>query len=443
MIQASTLLWFSRANGEPSDAVIANLAKHAHVYLWSHTESAVNGHFDPAWNVAIKDRIRSVNPRTKVGLYIGDAAQPLALADGTPTNPQWEWLADADLMHRPDGSPCVVDLPASPNGGPYRRKLMNIVPRANRFRLAHQFAQLVIDNDFDGLLWDGIAPSSYTAVLGPYYGCPSGTLELPTADPATWAIYVRAYALQIRRALALAGRELWVNGVAPFAPTASPADQIPGVGMTNYLDWASGALAEGFTSVVSPSVDGSAPVDFETVADYLDLAQRATAKRRRIMLIASIGAYKASYPSTPVVDSLELQRYITALYLLIEEPPYTSLGYTWHAPWRGWDSWAWDGGHGAPEAFWSPDWGREYGIPTTNCTPDPASPRSYGPTLFTRGFEYGTVVVNPTPTPRPVKVLGTSRVWDAVDGPLVTMTDDPATWYVVPPRSGIFFWQVS
>ncbi len=420
MIRTSTLLWFSQNSGVPSDAVIATLAKYDVVYTWQFTDTRVgsSGVLDLSWTDAIIARIRAVNPKVKLGLYGGQS--PIF----TDLDPSFAWVPNADLFHDPTGAPLIYEVS---NGYQNVFKFPNLLYQRVRLALVDKWADLLDEHDLDCLMLDSAIPS-YPAMLireppasHGYFGLDGGIEQgwrMDTED--WWCSTMGIWGDQLRWGLEQRGLSVIVVGMYPFPSwTQSNATDVwCGFGFSNLVDHASGAIVE-------HCVEGYGNPD--VFRDLLRTIKLATGKRRDVFVYALPWMLTQAYPT---IHTPEFARFMLAGYLLVQEPPYTSYGYSDVVPFRGFDGGDPDG-PGEPYVYWSDDWDRDYGQPlepyqaisTTNTLNDPTATLRLAWRSYSRGNTETTdtiVVVNPTITAQTITFGGSWRIWDSVSGPVVS-----------------------
>jgi hypothetical protein len=424
VIQTSTLLWFSRDMAYP-DSVIETAARYHTVWLLGHTDLA--GPCGPDYSSidALVCRLRAANPLLKIGLYVG------GLAYKAEIDPPALWLTDADLLHRPDGSPLSwCDTTGMFSGGDvFTYRLPNLGSPAVQDKLLDGYCQLVQEHQLDGILIDGYDPTAYAVYVrgappNGMYGATDGCLEGAWHQPDLWMQALAQFGERLRWRLEQIGRQFVFNGIHPYGGY-SPDNAIMawfGEHRTHQVDRASGAMME----AIHLAYDD--PTAFSGIVRTVQLA---TARRRNVFMLAS--------PWNSQPKTQEVERFYLGLYLLVQEPPYTSFGYHPHVPYR-----AWDGDHpqgqpaGDPAVFWSDDWTRDYGYPLTPCMMgDPVG-------VAWRAYSKGLVLVNPTAIYQQFPLGGVYRIWDQTAGALLDMTP-AAPGYImnVPPKASWYLFNAA
>jgi hypothetical protein len=426
MISTACLLRFPPANGMPSDDVIAALARHAWVWLFQWKEGVnAEGQYDISWTLEIADRVRAANPRVRIGLY----ATGLQLISSI--DPHWQTTPDADLFADAAGQRLATGPLASEDG--LALKAPNLLEVA-RYRLIDRWRQTARCYGLDGILFDRFSPEWYalkireTDANGGAFGRasgigPDGAWRMD--DPGWCANALGLTADQLRWQLEADGVKTYVNGLYPYPyDPANPIHQWLGFGNASLVDHASGALVEHCVEAYT---------DPAICRDLLKTIKLATDKRRDVFLYALPWYLNNAAPP-------DLRRFMLAWYLLVQEPPYTSFGYSDVIPFCGWGGL--NGSGGTPYVFWDNAWETDYGVPLESY--QTATDANGGLLLAWRTYlrldganqRRMIAVVNPTSQPQPASFGGTWRVWDQDSGAIVS--GPPIT---IPPKTGWVLWR--
>lgn len=419
MISTSALLWFAAQHAPYPPSVLEAAARYSQLWLFPHTDArGVRGPDYSSLDATVA-QIRAVNPRARIGQYIGG----VVFKD---IDPAAAWLTVDDLLHCPDGYPLVFEdthAAFSPPDDVFTYRMPNLLSDAVQWKLIDGYVRMVGSRGLDGILLDGYDPDFYAGLVrgtpAEYgmFGCASGCREGPMQTGAAWIEPLTRFGDRLRWRLEQVGARFVFNGIHPLpVDLATPTGAWNGVGYTNRLDHASGAMMEGI------------PVAYRDPAQFvgiIDTVQRAVAKRRSVELLVC--------PWGTPPDSLDVRRFYLGLYLLVQAPE-TRFGYSPYVPWR-----AWDGpdltGHpsGAPAVFRSPDWDADYGYPLTPAMLDPGNV-----TVAWREYTRCYVVVNPLATTQQMGLSGRFRIWDGA-----TLTPAAPGFTVnIPPKTAWVLWKI-
>lgn len=341
MIQTAALLWFAKDLVYPS-AEIAKAARYDRLWLLGHNDLRGSAGPDHASIDATIAQIRAVKPDAWIGLYVGGVMFKREI------DPPSLWLTDADLLHRPDGSPLVLhDTTGVWSGGDvFTYCAPNLTSQAVVDKLVQGYVAFVQAHHLDGILLDGFDPDFYaTLVRGApadgsgMFGAMTGCLEGPMHQTDAWVGPLAALGDQLRWYLGPLGVEFVFNGIHPGFDNATKLPHADGA-MMEAIGQAYGSVSQ-FTGII------------EVVNDAVALGRSVD---------------MSAMPWTTKPTGLRAQRLYLGLHLLCAAPG-VSFGYSPYVPYR-----AWDGeephGHpsGNPAVFWSSDWEIDYGHPLAPAT---------------------------------------------------------------------------
>lgn len=373
-------------------------------------------------------QLKSINPRVQVGMYVGGLASP------DSHHPHYDWLDDADLLHSSPTQPLTWSPSQSPAEPQARRvKIINYNRPETRAKLIQHWRTFLADHNLDGVVFDTFHPAYYAAwmSLAPAtpnanggFGLPNGGVEGAFHTEAWWFLALSVFVWQLRWALGIDGREVWVNGLYdyPGYNAANTDHAAIGRGYTNVAQYASGLLAE-YAHTMHKS-----PADLR---GNIEAAQLVNAQNRGTFWMIHPGAFAYDPSGYTVTDSPDLRRFYLAAFLLMQKPPYTYHGYNPGPMYQAFETvngehvpWLFDGGE---------DWDQDYGVARTgvNWTGDVAW-REYtrGYAIVNASSGYGYLTLPPA----------TYRNWHPeAGGPVEITAENPGM--NVPPKSGLFLFR--
>jgi hypothetical protein len=422
----------------PTDEIFDTWAEH-YPYAWLQSSHLILS--DPANLDGIPDytfllghvaEVKARNPSAHVGMYVGGIASPDAYY------PEYQILADEDLLHHPDGSP-VVQVPAYlGEPGARRVRIINLSRPATRAKLIAYWISFLSSNGLDSILFDTWQPEYYAGNTGSgmLFWAPGGTLEGDPFNDEWWAIQFRAYTTEMAAAFEPHGLEVWANGIespqTPWDP-GDASDQITGPAQIYIVNYNDGVLAEDQNRAYTSAA---------YAADFLAQADAVAALNGRVFYniqpfffqFTDPALYASAAYQTAFANG-ELHRWFNCLFLLIHRPGFTYLEYHPGNPYQGYtppphQSYLFDGG-----TDWDGDLGTALGPYTTDS--------SGGVTIYYREYENAFVVLNPNETEGgSFRVPGLYRAWDAETGfPYIVSADAPLVH--VPARTGLVLYKIA
>lgn len=395
--------------GQPSEEMIEKASRYDWGWLAASTDiQCPDGSLDYAGHAALAAEFRARNPHHRTGWYVG------GIAWQRPMDPAYLHLTDADLLHAPapDGRPLHGPVTG------IATKLINLGSRAVQDRLIAFYLDFLEQHGWRGLLMDSFEPAFWAQTVATTYAMSAGCAEGPAHTVAWWQDALGSFGERLRWALAQRGHQTMVVGIAPYTyDTTNPYHAWMGKSNANVSDYASGVMFEH----VHKSYGN--PVYF---AEALAAIKRVTDNRRNVFVSVS-PRLAAETGDPPQKDCPTLRRFYTALYLLVQEAPYTTGGYHPMTRYSAWD----DGL--APYVFWDDDWALDLGAPL-----GPFAVQA-GPlgSVWYRRYARAIVVVNADLKYQQFASPGRFRLWDPVAGWEFDMAAaGPGYILNIPPQEG-------
>lgn len=421
MVQASYLYYFRPDTGWPTGELLQRAAKYETGYLTPDQfvlpdPYGYTGVPDYTEYAAFGDRVRAINPRHKVGIYMRGLGYTCAI-EGL-----YAAIGSAEMLHMP--SPDLRPL----NGyiGGLMHAMLNLTSRTVRQKIVDYYRTMMHQNRFDALMIDAYnSPWFYADWVTRIYQASNGCLEGPAHTTEFWMEPLARMGEELRWGLAQDGRTVVGVGIAPVPnPTGSHVVEAwSGVGFTNISEMASGAIFEMMHDAYGEEAK---------FADMLAMVKQMVDKRRSVMMAATPWFDARQNPLDPI-----LQRWYEATYRLMEEPPYTSLMFHPYEPYRGYTT----PEPAQPYVYWNAEWEQDIGLPLGPWYKQEEVPifGAWPHAVWARLFTGGKVIVNPTrewqcyqdPSPRKY------RVWDKANGGELDMTlGGPYYLMNIPPLNG-------
>jgi len=355
------------------------------------------------------------NPNFKIGIHAGSV---------TSLNTQflsWQFLNESNFLHNSLGS--RISFP-----GQEAFKFLYLQNQDTRSRLANGFAQTMTNLPINGLVFDSYA--SPHLVLQQVLGTGNCQEAFNCKDINDWLPYLKQLPQDIKASLPNPqNKDIIYNGIF-YSDEINPTWE--GTMNQGFLNYTDGALVEHVHRILkSPEIFKS----------YIEAMNLAVSSGKKIFFLAqpqmfyqtdtkdNVGQRSGSnmtqwtsfLTDNNIPTDLNLERFYLTSYLLIQKNPYTYFGYH--------PSFVFSGDF---DIYFYKDWNRNYGDPLGNYTVTSAG-------LYTRNYQNGFVVVNPTieahvfQFPDPAKNY---LLWDSVNGPAANNSMQ------INPRQGVFLFNI-
>lgn len=495
-IKTTFLILFSSTLAIPSGDMLANAAKYDKGWIANGREVEVNpGSYDGVQDWSFPHSIVTAMKAAGLpfcGLYVGGPVF------GRQFEPQYPAMTTATQMLAPDGTPLVY----GPFGSTVYRwpnlwhdgVRQALIDNYLAFCDENDFDGVMFDSWSPAYHAQQIALAPTTGM----FDLPGGSQEGPTHQTSAWQDIMGAWTLELKAALAATGRDLYINGLGYTVDAPSdPAWVFMGSSQTNTADYATGVLNELSTyayvtvayftqtlDMVRRATAKGGEVFFSVSPEFLTLLSAIEfdwgPEIQRYFLVTYLlvqndltyysyyrhGAY-IGYAGPPTIsitggsgagatasltvaangqiESLTLTAggtgYVTTPTVSIVGGGGTrataaatiGAGAVTAVTLTNAGSGYFTGAVYVPYVHWEDDWDLDFGEPTGIAYQ--TSPETYVWRQYTRGY----AIVNPqSATVHLFDRPGSYRAWDADDGPIITVTNDPTTFYPVPPRTGVY-----
>lgn len=446
------MLFFSPENVSDGGITPDIIERAATRHVWSWLKTAhytladrvdFHGPNDYSYVVGIAAAIKAITPAAKVGLYVGGLGQYDVLYPG------YDWLADADQLHHPNGTPIVVTPALSPaEPGARRIRMPNLASATTRQKLIANWALFAQSHGFDGLAFDTWQAEYYGAQFLAW--APLGAREGSVHSSLWWAQQLRAFTSEMTAAFEPLGLEVWSNGLeepgSAYDPS-NPTDAITGPASVNLVLYNDGILAEYAHRIWLGGAH---------FTDFLAQADQARALSGRIFYDFIPYTFRFSDPAyffgpsydgnddgndtinpayTAGIADGSFARFYLASFLLIHRPGATYFGFHDGISYQGYtapphEPYLYDGGA---------DWDQEIGAPIGTYAADATG----GATVYYREYERAYVVVNPDgASSGSFGQRGLYRAWHPTTGDAYIVSPD-APRVAIPPRTGLVLFKVA